>query len=169
MHGVYLGATMGSEMTAAAVGGAGQVRRDPMAMLPFCGYNMADYFNHWLNIRRQLSDPPRIFHVNWFRRSEAGEYLWPGFGENFRVLRWIIDRCHGRAPARETQVGWMPRYEEFDWSGLDFSRADFDELMKIDGAEWQRELMSQTELFLTLHDRLPKELIFQRELLISRL
>jgi phosphoenolpyruvate carboxykinase (GTP) len=169
IHGVYLGATMGSEMTAAAVGGAGQVRRDPMAMLPFCGYNMSDYFNHWLNIRRHLADPPRIFHVNWFRKGSDGDYLWPGFGENFRVLRWIIDRCHGRAPARETQIGWMPRYREFDWTGLDYSREKFTECMRIDGPEWHRELISQTELFLKLHDRLPKELIFQRELLISRL
>jgi phosphoenolpyruvate carboxykinase (GTP) len=169
IHGVYVGATMGSEMTAAAVGGAGQVRRDPMAMLPFCGYNMCDYFNHWLNIRRHLTDPPRIFHVNWFRKGSDGEFLWPGFGENFRVLRWIIDRCHGRAPARETQIGWMPRYREFDWTGLDYSREKFTECMRIDGAEWHRELISQTELFLKLQDRLPKELIFQRELLISRL
>jgi phosphoenolpyruvate carboxykinase (GTP) len=169
IHGVYLGATMGSEMTAAAVGGAGQVRRDPMAMLPFCGYNMCDYFNHWLNIRRHLADPPRIFHVNWFRKGANGEFLWPGFGENFRVLRWIIDRCHGRAPARETQIGWMPRYREFDWTGLDYSREKFTECMRIDDAEWHRELISQTELFLKLQDRLPKELIFQRELLISRL
>ena len=169
IHGVYLGATMGSEMTAAAAGGFGQVRRDPMAMLPFCGYNMSDYFNHWLNIRRDLSDPPRIFHVNWFRKNAADEFLWPGFGENFRVLRWIIDRCRGRAPARETQIGWMPRYREFDWTGLDYSREKFAECMRIDGPEWQRELISQTELFLKLHDRLPKELIFQRELLISRL
>jgi phosphoenolpyruvate carboxykinase (GTP) len=169
IHGVYLGATMGSEMTAAAAGGVGQVRRDPMAMLPFCGYNMSDYFNHWLNIRRDLSDPPRIFHVNWFRKGANDEFLWPGFGENFRALRWIIDRCRGRAPARETQIGWMPRYREFDWTGLDYSREKFSECMRIDGAEWQRELISQTELFLKLHDRLPKELIFQRELLISRL
>ncbi len=169
IHGVYLGATMGSEMTAAAVGGAGQVRRDPMAMLPFCGYNMGDYFNHWLGIRRHLHYPPRIFHVNWFRKDEDGNFLWPGFGENFRVLRWIIDRCRGRAAARETQIGWMPRYDEFDWTGLDYPREQFQKCMTIDGPEWQRELISQTELFLRLHDRLPKELIFQRELLISRL
>ncbi len=169
IHGVYLGATMGSETTAAATGGVGQVRRDPMAMLPFCGYNMGDYFNHWLGIRRDLTDPPRIFHVNWFRKDAEGEYLWPGFGENFRVLRWIIDRCRGRAPAREAQIGWMPRYAEFDWSGLNYAREKFVECMRIDGPEWRRELISQTELFLKLHDRLPKELIFQRELLISRL
>ncbi len=168
-HGVYLGATMGSEMTAAAAGTVGQVRRDPMAMLPFCGYHMADYFNHWLSIRRKLIDPPRIFHVNWFRKNAAGEYLWPGFGENFRVLKWIVDRCRGRGKARETQVGWMPRYSEFDWRGLDFTREQWDELNKFGRAEWQRELLWQDELLLKLHDRLPKELIFQRELLISRL
>ncbi len=169
IHGVYLGATMGSEMTAAAVGGLGQVRRDPMAMLPFCGYHMGDYFNHWLNIRRELGDPPRIFHVNWFRKDGDDKFLWPGFGENFRVLKWIIDRTRGRAQASETRIGWMPRYEEFDWTGMDFPKEKFQQTMKIDSAEWQRELISQTELFLTLHDRLPKELIFQRELLISRL
>jgi phosphoenolpyruvate carboxykinase (GTP) len=168
IHGVYLGATMGSEMTAAAAGEVGKVRRDPMAMLPFCGYNMGDYLNHWLGIRRHLADPPRIFHVNWFRK-EKDKFIWPGFGENFRVLKWIIDRCRGRAASRETPIGWMPRYGEFDWTGLDFSREKFDACMKIDAPEWQRELISQTELFLTLHDRLPKELIFQRELLISRL
>jgi phosphoenolpyruvate carboxykinase (GTP) len=168
IHGVYLGATMGSEMTAAAAGEVGKVRRDPMAMLPFCGYNMGDYLNHWLGIRRHLTDPPRIFHVNWFRK-ENDKFLWPGFGENFRVLKWIIDRSRGRAASRETPIGWMPRYGEFDWTGLDFPREKFDACMKIDAPEWQRELISQTELFLTLHDRLPKELIFQRELLISRL
>jgi phosphoenolpyruvate carboxykinase (GTP) len=169
IHGVYLGATMGSEMTAAAAGTLGQVRRDPMAMLPFCGYHMGDYFNHWLNIRRDITDPPRIFHVNWFRKSAEGKFLWPGFGENFRVLRWVIDRTRGRARASETQIGWMPRYQEFDWTGMDYSQEKFEQCMKIDGAEWRRELISQTELFLTLHDRLPKELIFQRELLVSRL
>ena len=168
-HGVYLGATMGSEMTAAAAGTIGQVRRDPMAMLPFCGYHMGDYFSHWLSIRRKLTDPPRIFHVNWFRKNTAGEFLWPGYGENFRVLKWIADRCRGRGKARETQVGWMPRYSEFDWRGLDFTREQWDELNKFDRAEWQRELLWQDELLLKLHDRLPKELIFQRELLISRL
>jgi phosphoenolpyruvate carboxykinase (GTP) len=169
IHGVYLGATMGSEMTAAAAGTIGLVRRDPMAMLPFCGYHMADYFNHWLSIRRKLSDPPRIFHVNWFRKDANGQYLWPGFGENFRVLKWIVDRCRGRGKARETQVGWMPRYSEFDWRGLDFPRERWDALNKFDPTEWQRELLWQDELLLKLHDRLPKELIFQRELLISRL
>ena len=168
-HGVYLGATMGSEMTAAAAGTIGQVRRDPMAMLPFCGYHMGDYFGHWLHIRRDLTDPPRIFHVNWFRKDADDNFLWPGFGENFRVLKWIVDRCRGRGKARETQVGWMPRYSEFDWRGLDFPRARWDELNKFDPAEWQRELLWKDELLLKIHARLPKELIFQRELLISRL
>ena len=169
IHGVYLGATMGSEMTAAAAGTLGQVRRDPMAMLPFCGYNMGDYLNHWLGIRRDITDPPRIFHVNWFRKDADDKFFWPGFGENFRVLKWVIDRTRGRARASETQIGWMPRYSEFDWTDMDYSREKFVQCMRIDAAEWQRELISQTELFLTLHDRLPKELIFQRELLISRL
>src|SRR5439155_19327351 len=140
-HGVYLGATMASETTAAAAGAVGQVRRDPMAMLPFCGYHMADYFSQWLGIRRSLTDPPRIFRVNWFRKDAAGKFLWPGFGENFRVLKWIVDRCHGRGRARETQVGWMPRHAEFDWRGLDYPRERWDELMKFDHAEWQRELL----------------------------
>ena len=168
-HGVYLGAMMGSEMTAAAVGGQGQVRRDPMAMLPFCGYNMGDYFRHWLSIRRGIKYPPRIFHVNWFRKGADGEYLWPGFGENFRVLRWIIDRCRGRAFARETEIGWMPEYEEFDWSGLAFPRERFEECMKIDPKEWEQELTSQSELFDLLKDCMPRELSLQRELLMARL
>lgn len=170
IHGVYVGATMGSEMTAAAAGGAGQVRRDPMAMLPFCGYHMGDYFNHWLSMRKAITYPPTIFHVNWFRKDPQGEkYLWPGYSENMRVLKWIVDRVRGRVPANETPVGWSPRYDDFEWKGLDFSRAQFEEMGKIEPAEWQRELLWQDELFLKLHDRLPKELIFQRELLISRL
>lgn len=169
IHGVYLGATMASETTAAAAGELGKVRRDPMAMLPFCGYHMGDYFNHWLNIRRELLDPPRIFHVNWFRKGKDGRFLWPGYGENFRVLKWVIDRCRGRAPARETAIGWMPRFNEFDWQGLPFAKTQWDELMHYDAAEWRRELLWQEEFLLTVHDRLPKELIFQRELLISRL
>src|ERR1043165_8983129 len=112
---------MGSEMAAAAAGTIGQVRRDPMAMLPFCGYHMGDYFNHWLGIRRLLSDPPRVFHVNWFRKDADDQFLWPGFGENFRVLKWIIDRCNQKTPANEGPLGWTPDYADLDWNGLKFS------------------------------------------------
>ncbi len=169
-HGVYIGATVGSETTAAAEGAAGVVRRDPMAMLPFCGYNMGDYFQHWIEMRRHIKYLPRIFHVNWFRRGADGGYLWPGFGENMRVLEWIVKRCHGQIAGHETQIGWIPHWEDFDTEGLEgFGREDFERAMKIDPEEWKREFLSQGELYLKLHDHLPKELIFQRELLASRL
>jgi phosphoenolpyruvate carboxykinase (GTP) len=170
IHGVYVGATMGSEMTAAAVGGAGQVRRDPMAMLPFCGYNMGHYFRHWLNLRKLLKDPPRIFNVNWFRKGANGEYLWPGFGENMRVLKWIVERCHGHANAREMPLGWVPGPESFDLHGLpDFPPEQLEQVQAINYEDWRRELLSQDELFMKLYSHLPKELIFQRELLVARL
>jgi phosphoenolpyruvate carboxykinase (GTP) len=169
MHGVYVGATVGSETTAAAGGPTGIVRRDPMAMLPFIGYNIRDYIVHWFRMRRKMSDCPRIFHVNWFRTDEQGRFLWPGFGENMRVLKWIIDRAHGRAYARETVLGWMPRVEDFDLEGLDISRAQLEVLQAVDHQEFKSELMSQEELFLRLAGDMPKEMIFQRELLISRL
>ncbi len=169
-HGVYLGAMMGSEMTAAAVGGAGQLRRDPMAMLPFCGYDMGHYFRHWLQMRKQIGLLPRIFHVNWFRKNSAGKYLWPGFGENMRVLKWIIDRCHGRVGAQETVLGWMPFAIEFDCEGLaHFGRPQFNEVQAIIPAEWKREITLQDELFIDLYHTMPKELTFQRELLMSRI
>jgi phosphoenolpyruvate carboxykinase (GTP) len=169
-HGVYLGATMGSEMTAAAAGTLGQVRRDPMAMLPFCGYHMGDYFAHWLDVGKKLAHPPRIFHVNWFRRGDDGRFLWPGFGENMRVLKWIIDRCHGRAIGEETPLGWMPEPGGIDLDGMDnYTQADFATAQRIDGEEWRHELDLQTELFERLSNRMPKELIYERELLRSRL
>jgi len=170
VHGVYVGATMGSEMTAAAVGGAGQVRRDPMAMLPFCGYHMGDYFRHWINMHRAIKHPPRLFHVNWFRKNGQGEFLWPGFGENMRVLKWIVDRCHGRIDADETPLGWVPNSKSFDLSGLaGFTLETFERAQAVNNEEWRREAMLQEELFMKLYSHLPKELIFQRELLVARL
>ncbi|HKX62914.1 MAG TPA: phosphoenolpyruvate carboxykinase (GTP) [Verrucomicrobiae bacterium] len=170
IHGVYVGAMMGSEMTAAAVGGRGQVRRDPMAMLPFCGYNIGDYFRHWIRMRRYLKHIPRIFCVNWFRRDASGEYLWPGFGENMRVLKWIIDRCNGRAGAEETPLGWVPRAQDFDLTGMkDFPATRLDEAQSISVEEWKKEILEENELMFKLHESMPKELIFQRELLVARL
>jgi phosphoenolpyruvate carboxykinase (GTP) len=169
MHGVYLGATLGSETTSAASGQVGVVRRDPMAMLPFIGYNIRDYLVHWFRMRKKMTDCPRIFHVNWFRRDAQGKFLWPGYGENMRVLKWIIDRSRGQAYARETLIGWMPRSKDIDLDGLDVSFDQFEQLQSITVEDVKAELMSQEELFLKLAGDLPKEMIFQRELLISRL
>ncbi|MCH7226707.1 phosphoenolpyruvate carboxykinase (GTP) [Haloferula sp. A504] len=169
-HGVYVGATMGSEVTAAAIGLKAGVRRDPMAMLPFCGYNMAEYFHHWLDMRDKIKDLPRFFHVNWFRLDEDGKFLWPGFGQNMRVLEWIVNRCKGQVAGHETPIGWTPHIEDFNLEGLEgFTEEQFDKCMAYNPEEWAAELVDQGNLFLKLYDLMPKELVFQQQLLAARL
>ncbi|MEZ4220422.1 MAG: phosphoenolpyruvate carboxykinase (GTP) [Polyangiaceae bacterium] len=167
-HGVYLAATMGSEATAAAVGQAA-MRRDPMAMLPFCGYNMADYWGHWLDFGRHIPNPPRIFRVNWFRKDENGKFIWPGFGDNMRVLKWVVERVRGRSYAVESPLGWMPRYEDLNWAGLDFPPERYQEIMTVSREAGRAEAADHEVLFDRFYDRLPKELLYERELLRSRL
>tara|TARA_B100002019_G_scaffold122787_1_gene105641 strand:- start:252 stop:2066 length:1815 start_codon:yes stop_codon:yes gene_type:complete len=168
-HGVYLGATLASETTAAAEGNLGNLRRDPMAMLPFCGYNMGDYFKHWMKMGKMLKNKPRIFHVNWFRKDEDGSFLWPGFRENMRVLRWIVERSTGQGRAHEGRLGWVPYRDDLDWSGLDFSDEDWEKLMAINPESLRMQTLRHEELFLQLAESLPKEMLFERELLVSRL
>jgi phosphoenolpyruvate carboxykinase (GTP) len=162
VEGVYMAATMGSETTAAAAGQMGIVRRDPFAMLPFTGYNMSDYFQHWLNLGKKLSASgaklPRIYTTNWFRKGEDGKFVWPGYGENMRVLKWMIDRIEGKAQGKEHVFGVSPAYEELNWTGLNFSAEQFKTVTSIDKAAWQKELQLHTELFQQLEYHLPREL-----------
>ncbi|MEO6871160.1 MAG: phosphoenolpyruvate carboxykinase (GTP) [Chthoniobacterales bacterium] len=169
-HGVYIGSVMASETTAAATGAVGKVRRDPMAMLPFCGYNIGDYFRHWLKIGKRLTNPPLIFHVNWFRKDAEGHYLWPGFGDNMRVLKWIIDRCEGKSGARKTAIGCIPRAEDLDLEGLEnVSPEQLEKLLAVDPGEWKKELTGEKEFFESLAPNVPEELLGQMQQLEERL
>src|SRR5687767_9800298 len=168
-HGTFLGATLSSETTAAATGKVGVLRRDPMAMWPFCGYNMGDYFQHWLDMGARLAKPPRIFRVNWFRTGESGRFLWPGFGDNLRVLKWILDRCEGRGGSVETAIGAVPTVDAIDRTGLNVSDADMKELLKVDPAEWLEAIEGQEELMQMFGDRMPEALRGEHEELARRI
>ena len=168
-HGVFVGATMASETTAAATGNVGIVRRDPMAMLPFCGYNMADYFRHWLEMGKRIPHPPKIFHVNWFRKGADGKFLWPGFGDNVRVLKWILERVEGRGGMQETPIGYVPARNALTLDGLNISAGAVDELLRVDPEDWEQELVDSEEFFQKFGDRLPRELRDEHEKLSGRL
>ena len=162
-EGVYMGATLGSETTAAITGKVGVVRRDPMAMIAFCGYHMGDYFEHWLKIGKAVPKPPRIFRVNWFRKDASGKFIWPGFGENMRVLKWIVDRCGGGGHGRDTLLGVIPRFEDLSWTGMErFDRPRYEEITRVDEKLWGEELKSHDELFGRLAGRIPAALEARR-------
>ena len=155
---------MASETTAASVGKMGVVRRDPFAMLPFCGYHFGDYFGHWLKMGKTLKATPKIFAVNWFRRDEHGKFMWPGFGDNMRVLKWIIERCEGKSGATETPIGLIPRYEDIELKGISgFSKQAFDDLTRVDTQLWREEVKDHERLFGELAARMPAEMIAQRK------
>jgi phosphoenolpyruvate carboxykinase (GTP) len=157
-HGVFVGARMGSETTAAAIHAEGVLRRDPMAMLPFCGYNMGDYFAHWLSIGKKMTHPPRIFSINWFRTDDNGKFIWPGFGDNIRVLKWVIDRVNDRVGARETPIGYLPHMQDLDLSGLSISKENVEKLFEIKPEQWEKEVADAGEFFAKFGGRFPKEL-----------
>jgi phosphoenolpyruvate carboxykinase (GTP) len=168
-HGVFLGASLGSETTAAAVGKVGVVRRDPMAMLPFCGYNMGDYFAHWLNMQAKIGYPPKVFVVNWFRQDAEGKFLWPGYGENMRVLKWIVDRARVRVGGQETILGWVPKAGDLDLSGVDVPSEQVDAATRMDLRDWKLELESQGGFFEQLGSTMPRALELYRQVLLARL
>jgi phosphoenolpyruvate carboxykinase (GTP) len=173
VEGVYMAATMGSETTAAITGEVGVVRRDPFAMLPFTGYNMSDYFQHWLDLGHRLAacgaSLPRIYTANWFRKDENGHFVWPGYGDNMRVLKWVIDRIEGKARGEENAFGISPAYQELNWTGLDFSRDQFAKVMSIDKRDWAEELQLHAELFRRLAYHLPHELVETKARIEKRL
>jgi phosphoenolpyruvate carboxykinase (GTP) len=168
-HGVLVGASVASETTAAATAKVGVVRRDPMAMLPFCGYNFADYWGHWLNIGAKLANPPRIYHVNWFRRDAQGRFLWPGYGENLRVLEWILGRCAGKTSANETAIGNLPRPQDLNLKGLEVSATDLQALLSVDPVLWEKELADVRAYLQMYGKRLPAEMLNQLDLVEARL
>ncbi len=168
-HGVFVGATMASETTAASTGAVGVTRRDPMAMIPFCGYNMGDYFKHWLEMGSRLENAPKIFHVNWFRRDQSGKLLWPGYGENVRVLKWMLDRIEGRADATETPIGDVPAPGSLDLDGLSISRETIDELLRVDPSDWADEVTATGKFFEKFGNRLPDEIRAEHKYLAGRL
>jgi phosphoenolpyruvate carboxykinase (GTP) len=167
-HGVYMAATLGSETTAAAVGNVGQVRRDPFAMLPFCGYHMGDYFQHWIDMGKKLTNPPKIYCVNWFRKDEKGQFMWPGYGENVRVLAWMIGRTENTAHAIETPIGWMPAYEDLPTEGLAVDGYKFSEVMSILRERWKEEIISHSPFFQKIKDRIPAEILEIQKKLLRR-
>ncbi len=168
-HGVYVGATLVSETTAAATGAVGVPRNDPMAMLPFCGFNMGDYFAHWLAMRKRLSSPPRIFHVNWFRTDDEGRLLWPGFGDNIRVLKWTFERLDVAAGARATPIGFVPTFAAMDLRGIDVGPNRFERLVAVDPVAWQQEAEHNGQFLQKFGDRLPRSLVQENEALLARL
>jgi phosphoenolpyruvate carboxykinase (GTP) len=168
-HGVFVGATMASERTAAQYGKVGEVRRDPMAMLPFCGYNMGDYFGHWITMGKKMKKSPKIFHVNWFRVDEKGKFMWPGYGENLRIIEWILDRCNDRVPAKKTPIGYVPRPSDIDMTSLNLSEETLKKLLNIDKQEWQKELKDIAQFLKKFGKHLPKEMLQEYNSLAKRL
>ncbi len=168
-HGTFLGATLASETTAAATGAVGVVRRDPMAMLPFCGYNMGDYWGHWLSIAKRATNPPKIFRVNWFRRNDQGKFIWPGFGENLRVLRWVVERSKDGGQADETPIGYVPKTSSLNGDGLSISKSDLEHLVTVDREAWKANLKSQGEYFDKFGDHLPAGIKEEHRALAERL
>ncbi len=168
-HGVFCGARMASETTAAATSHVGVVRRDPMAMLPFCGYNMGDYFRNWLDIGKKLKHPPKIYSVNWFRADENGRFIWPGFGENIRVLKWILERVNNQVEAQKTPIGLIPRLQDLDLSGLDIPARQLDKLFEVNPEEWQEELRDIEKFLSQFSGRLPKEILQEYQALKEQL